>query len=415
MKHFKQFYKHTIEQRQAILNEQYQLSSEDYDNLEIDVANHMIENAISVYEVPLGVAPNFLVNNKHYVVPMATEEPSVIAAASNGAKIIAQSGGFSAKVEQRAMIGEIVFHNPVDPVAMAQYIENNLDTLKALALEAHPSIHARGGGLISVESKFITKEGHTPFFIVYFTIDTKEAMGANIVNTILESIQPHLELEFNSPSLMSIISNFATACLVHVRCELDPKLIRMSEEQCHLFTMASDLASVDIYRATTHNKGIMNGISAVALASGNDTRAIEAGAHAYASINGEYSPLATWSYHDGILHGDLTLPLALGTVGGSIGIHPKAQLTQKILQFKDAKELMMVTASVGLAQNFAALRALTSEGIQKGHMSLQAKSLLLSVGALEDEINQVLPLLLKEKQLNTQSAETILNTLRNSK
>ena len=237
-------------------------------------------------------------------------------------------------------------------------------------------------------------------------------MGANIINTILEAIKPHLESTFKCPSIMSIISNYATESLVSASCTIDPKLSGMTDEQCELIAIASDLASVDIYRTTTHNKGIMNGISAVTLASGNDTRAIEAGAHAYASHSGTYQPLATWKFENDKLEGTITLPLALGSVGGSISIHPKARLFHQITNIQNAQELMQVTAAVGLAQNFAALKALTSVGIQKGHMSLQAKSLLLSVGITQDELPQALELLKEKTVMNSQTAIEIREFLR---
>lgn len=412
MNNFKQFYKRSLEDRKKVLNQTLQIDPNAYQNLDLDVADNMIENAIGVYEIPLGIAPNFLINNKPFVVPMATEEPSVIAAASNGAKTIAQSGGFVARVENRAMIGEIAFHNPKNHEIMDLYLKYNFPTLLNIAKKAHPSIHNRGGGLVSVTSKMIQERGRTPFYVVYFTIDTQEAMGANIVNTILEAIKPHLEETFKLKSIMSIISNYAMESLVTATCELDPLNVGLSEEDCKLFQVATDLAFVDPYRTATHNKGTMNGITAVTLATGNDTRSIEAGAHSYASRNGVYEPLATWSYDDGKLKGSITIPMALGTVGTSIRIHPKAQLAHKILRLQDAKELMMVTASVGLAQNFAALKALTSEGIQKGHMGLQARSLLLSVGVQENEMQMALNLLEKEPTMNIETATRIMNTIR---
>lgn len=409
---FKQFYNKPISERRQILKDNYGLEDADFEGLQLDVANNMIENTIGTYNVPFGIAPNFIINTKEYAIPMATEEPSVIAAASNGAKLIGLSGGFQARVLNRAMIGQIAFPNPQDIPAMQNYIDEHFDTLNSLAQDAHPSIYKRGGGLQSVSYRYIQKDNHTPFFIVYFTIDTLEAMGANIVNTILEALKDHLESVFDTPSIMSIISNYANQCLVEATCSLRIKDLKMSEKQAQNIHIASDLASVDVYRATTHNKGIMNGISAFVLASGNDTRAIEAAAHAYASDSGTYQPLATWTYDQGILHGTIIVPLALGSVGGSIAIHPTAQLTQKILKTKSVQDHMMIAASLGLAQNFAAVRALTNEGIQKGHMSLHAKSLLLSVGVSEKDMPQALSLLLKEKNMNTDAATKVLASLK---
>lgn len=415
MKLFKQFYKRPLTQRKEVLKESFKIQDEDYKNLEFAVADNMIENAIGIYEVPLGIAPNFLINNKEYVVPMATEEPSVIAAASNGAKTIAASGGFKAVVHDKAMIGQIAFHNPLDINTYDDYIQNSSSELYELAKQAHPSIHRRGGGLESIFTKYIAEANLTPFYIVYFKINTLEAMGANIVNTILEAIKPHLETVFGLESVMSIISNDGSDSLVTVTCEIDPVIAGLSEKACELFQIASDLAVVDPYRTVTHNKGIMNGVVAVTLASGNDTRAIEAGAHAYAARNGKYEPLATWSYQDGKLKGQLTLPLALGAVGSSMKLHPKVQLGHKILQLQNCQELMMVTASVGLAQNFAALKALTSVGIQQGHMGLQARALLTSAGVGADDMDIALDLIQQEDSISSASAQSVYNKIKESK
>lgn len=415
MNNFKQFYKRSVADRKEVLKKSFNIEADDYQNLDIDVANHMIENAIGIYELPLGLAPNFLVNGKTFVVPMATEEPSVIAAASNGAKIIAASGGFKAIVHNHLVTGQIAFHHPVSCDIYESYIQYNFQTLLSIAQQAHPSIHKRGGGLVSVSTKMIQEPGRTPFYIVYFNINTLEAMGANIVNTILEALKPHLEATFQLKSVMSIISNYALDSLVSVTCEIDPMKAGMSPEACHLFEVATDLAFVDPYRTVTHNKGIMNGVTAVTLATGNDTRAVEAGAHAYAARLGKYEPLATWVVEDGKLKGSITLPLTLGTVGTSMRLHPKVGLAHKILQLTDSQELMMVVASVGLAQNFAALNALTSVGIQKGHMGLQARTLLIRVGVSEEDMETAITLLNLEPTVNTEAALKVFNTIQTSK
>lgn len=412
MNNFKQFYKRSIEDRKLVLNKTLQIDSSAYRNLDLDTANNMIENAIDIYEVPMGIAPNFLINNKQYVVPMATEEPSVIAAASNGAKIIAASGGFHAVVQDKTMTGQIAFHNPKNHEINELYLKYNFPTLLNIAKKAHPSIHERGGGLESISTKLIQERGRTPFYVVYFKINTLEAMGANIVNTILEAIKPHLESTFKMKSVMSIISNYALDSLVTVTCEVDPIIAGLTPEACELFQIATDFAFVDPYRTVTHNKGIMNGVTAVTLATGNDTRAVEAGAHAYAARNGKYEPLATWTYEGGKIKGSMTLPLTLGTVGTSMKLHPKVQLSHQIMRLLDAKELMMVVASVGLAQNFAAINALTSVGIQKGHMGLQSRALLTSVGITEEEMPMALELLNQETILNTETALKVLTQIR---
>lgn len=412
MNNFKQYYKHSIKKRQDILKESFNLDADDFNNLDIEVADNMIENVIGMYELPLGLATNFVINGKDYVIPLATEEPSVIAAASNGAKTIALSGGFSATVNERMMIGQIAFSNPLDVKTYDHYLKANFETLQKIAQEAHPSIYKRGGGLVSIETKSYAEPGKTPFYCVYFNIDTQEAMGANIVNTILEAIKPVLEEAFQLDSLMSIISNYSLNSTVTINCTIDPNLSQISLDHCYKIQEASDLASLDPYRTTTHNKGIMNGITAAVLASGNDTRAIEAGAHAFATTTGRYQPLATWQVENGKLLGSLTIPMAIGSFGTNISLHPKAQLGQKILQTTDARELMMILASVGLAQNFAALKALTSVGIQKGHMGLHARSLLTSAGASDEEMPKALKLLKQSSTMNTETAVKILNQLR---
>ena len=406
MDKFKGFYKKTREERIEILN----IKNTANDNLKEDTYIHMIENAIGIYEVPLGVAPGFLINDKEYNIPMATEEPSVIAAASNAAKIIKQNGGFKAHVLNRLMIGQIAFDYPNNIDAMQTYIKDNQEMLFNIAKQAHPSIHKREGGLISIQTKELGDTSSTPFFIIYLSIDVKEAMGANIVNTILEAMSKHLAKEFNQEPLMSILSNLADQSLVEAECIIDPKTLKNETEIAKKIKSASDFASLDPYRAATHNKGIMNGISALVLASGNDTRAMEASAHTYAN----QSPLATWTItKEGFIKGKIITPAAIGSVGGSIQIHPKAKLTQEILKYKNAKELMCIIASLGLAQNFAALYALTTDGIQKGHMALQAKTLAISVGAQNEEIEILAQSLIESKIMNLENAEILLRKLRN--
>ncbi len=411
MNTFSQYYKKSMNTRQDILKEVLKLQDADFHNLTLEAANAMIENAIGTYDIPYGIAPNFLINHKEYLIPMATEEPSVIAAAANAGKILAQNGGISAKVHGRLMIGQIAFANPKNIEVMSLYLKYNDELLHRLAQEAHPSIHKRGGGLVSFNGVFLKEENRTPFYVVNFKIDTKEAMGANIVNTILERIKPHLEKVFRQEALMSILTNYADQSLVSASVTIDPKTLNKGEDLGTKFQMASDFAYVDKYRATTHNKGIMNGISALVLATGNDTRAIEAAAHAYACKDGQYRPLSSWTYEGGLLKGTITLPMPLGSVGGSIGINPKAQLSQKIMRLENAEELMMVAASLGLAQNFAAILALITVGIQEGHMKLQAKSLLMAAGASHDTLEEAHKLLLQAEHMNLNEAEKIVKKL----
>lgn len=405
MNPFKAFYKKSIQERKEIL-EANQSFNPDYDvELSPDIYSHMIENSIGTYEIPLGVAPGFLINNKFYTLPMATEEPSVIAAASNAAKIIAANGGFKAHVISRLMSGQIAFDNPLE--SMYDYVESNQDLLFEIASKAHPSIIKRGGGLKKIYSEVIEKEGFTPFLIVRVQVDTQEAMGANIINTILEGLSKHLESVFNQTPLMSILSNLSDHCLVHAEVLIDPKTLKESDLILSRIVAASHLSQVDPYRCATHNKGVMNGITALVLATGNDTRAIESSVYSYA----KGQPFTIWEEHQGKIKGSITLPMPLGSVGGSIQVHPKAKLAHSILKLESAKELMMIAASLGLAQNFAALYALTTDGIQKGHMRLHAKTLAITAGAREDNIDQVTRLLLKEKHMNLESAKKIIDSL----
>lgn len=409
---YNKFYKKTSAERRDILEHKNRFDRSLDIPLDSGIYEHMIENALTTYELPMGCAPNFLINNHEYVVPMVTEEPSVIAAASNAAKIMKDNGGISARILSRNMTGQIAFANPVNQMAMVQYIDEHRDVLFQIAREAYPSIIQRGGGLRHIHTAYIHKPEKTPFLVVYCTIDTREAMGANMINTILEAIGRHLEAIFDEHPLMSILSNLASECLVEAKVTLDPSTLRYSEDIALRLNQASDFAEIDPYRAATHNKGIMNGIDAVVIATGNDWRAIEAAVHSYAALSGTYQPLATWKQtFDGMIEGVLKLPMPIGTVGGSIAIHPKAKLGRKILGYKDAEELMMIIASVGLAQNFAALYALTTVGIQKGHMKLQAKSLALAVGCPSEDVDRLVALLMQEPKLNQDIAKKLLQSL----
>ncbi|MDE8269220.1 hydroxymethylglutaryl-CoA reductase, degradative [Erysipelothrix rhusiopathiae] len=409
---YNKFYKKTITERRNVLNDQ---KNYDFDldiPLSSEIYEHMIENAVTTYEIPMGCAPNFLINNQDYVIPMVTEEPSVIAAASNAAKIMKHNGGIHARIYKRNMIGQIAFANPHNQISMIQYLDDNRDLLFKIAHDAYPSIVKRGGGLRHIHTAFINKPHKTPFLIVYCTIDTQEAMGANMMNTILEAIGNHLESVFDEHPLMAILSNLAIECLAEARVIIDPQTLRFPDDIALRIQQASHLAEVDPYRAATHNKGIMNGIDAVVIATGNDWRAIEASVHSYASLTGSYQPLATWCINsDNMIEGTIKLPLPIGTVGGSIAIHPKAQLSRKILGYQNAEELMMILASVGLAQNFAALYALTTVGIQNGHMKLQAKSLALAVGCPSEDVDRLVAKLLKEPKLNQDVAKKLLQEL----
>lgn len=384
-----------------------------------EIANHMIENQIGTYDVPLGLGLNFLINNKEFVVPMATEEPSVIAAASYAAKTISQAGGFTTTVHNRTMLGQIALKDVSDLSLAEEVLLKAADDIIEKANAAHPSIVNRGGGAKSIEVRIIEANDtyDSPnFLVVHIHVDTLEAMGANIINTMVEAIKPYIEEITDGSAMMGILSNYATECLVTSTCRIPTHLLERAgytgEEVRDRMVEACQFALVDPYRAVTHNKGVMNGVDAVVLATGNDTRAIEAGVHAYAARSGQYRSLTNWTKaENGDLLGEITLPLPIGTVGGSISIHPAAQFTKQVLGSPSAKELESIIASVGLAQNFSAIRALVTEGIQKGHMGLQAKSLAISAGAKGDQIEKVTKQLKQAKNMNLETAKALLSKL----
>lgn len=378
--------------------------------LDAALADNLIENQISEFELPMGLAQNFVINGKKFLVPMVTEEPSVIAAASNGAKI---AGNFQTVLSVRLMRGQIVFYDVDQADHLMQTIEENQAGIFRAAKEAYPSIIKRGGGLRQVSSRAFEAEG---FVSVDFKVDVKDAMGANIVNAILEGVANLFRTWFPEQKILfSILSNYATESLVKVSCEIPVERLSKGnngQEVAEKIQAASRFSKIDPYRAATHNKGIMNGINAVVLATGNDTRAVASGIHAYASKEGSYQGLAKWDVRDGLLLGSLELPLPVATVGGAVKVLPKAHAALELLEITEAKELAQVMAAVGLAQNLAALRALVSEGIQQGHMSLQVRALAMTVGAKDEEITILSEKLRREKVMNQAIAEKLLLEIR---
>ena len=420
---FYKFYQKPLEERKETLLNHPSLSNEAKERLKNDlslpesVAGQMVENQIEIYGLPYGIVPEIIVNGKSYIVPMVTEEPSVIAAASYASKLINLAGGTTTIQEKREMIGEIaIVKSPLTLEVVKDKLDEQKEALFTIANNAHPSIVKRGGGIrdIWVEEKSSDKER---FYIFYVSVDTQEAMGANMLNTILESLVSPLEAMTKGESIMAILSNLATNSVVTAKCVLSPRILdtktTKGEEVVDRIVLASEFSKADPYRATTHNKGIMNGIDSVVIATGNDWRAIEAGAHAYASLSGQYQPLTNWTKDEtGNLVGTITLPLPVGTVGGSISIHPGAQFAHELFGHPSAVELAGIIASIGLAQNLAAVRALVTDGIQKGHMRLQAKSLGLAVGASQEELPHLMNLLAKAPHLNQETAKSLLEELR---
>ena len=381
--------------------------------LPLSIADQLTENVLSTFDLPFSLAPYFLINGRDYVLPMVTEEPSVVAAASFAAKLIQRSGGFTTQVHQRQMIGEIALTDVEDVEVASKRILEDKETLLQLANEAYPSIVKRGGG-----ARDLWVENKGDFLIVYLAVDPKEAMGANMLNTMLEALTDRIQELSGGQALMAILSNLATRSLVSARCAIDFKALSRNPEEAieiaHRMELASQLAQVDPYRAATHNKGIFNGIDALVLATGNDWRAIEAGAHAYAAQSGPYKGLSHWTSQpkEKKLYGEITLPMPVATKGGSIGLNPTVQVSHRLLGEPSAIELAGIIASLGLAQNFAALKALVTTGIQAGHMKLQARSLALLAGAKEEEVPRLVNQLLEKKPFNLEKAQTLLQELR---
>jgi len=400
----------------GLLSEEGLQTVRDNDTLPLSLANEMVENVLGTLALPFGIAPDFQIDDQEIQVPMVTEEPSVISAASYAAGLIKRSGGFQTQVHKRQMIGQVALYDVSNKEKASQAITEAKEELLQLANQAYPSIVKRGGG-----ARDLWTEVKGDFLICYLSVDPKEAMGANILNTMLEALVDPLEDLTGGQGLMAILSNLATDALVTARCNIDYHFLsrdpKEAAEIAQKIALASQLAAVDPYRAATHNKGIFNGIDAVVLATGNDWRAIEAGGHTYASRTGQAQGLSNWMNHpeQQVLEGQLTLPMPIATKGGSIGLNPSVQVAHELLGKPDAQTLARIIVSVGLAQNFAALKALVSTGIQHGHMKLQAKSLALLAGATPSEVAPVVQALLEDKPFNLEKAQAVLEKIRQSK
>lgn len=400
----------------GLLSEEGLQTVRDNDTLPLSLANETVENVLGTLALPFGIAPGFQIDGQEVQVPMVTEEPSVIAAASYAAGLIKRSGGFQTQVHKRQMIGQVALYDVSNKEKARQAITEAKEELLQLANQAYPSIVKRGGG-----ARDLWTEVKGDFLICYLSVDPKEAMGANMLNTMLEALVDPLEDLSEGQGLMAILSNLATDALVTASCHIDYRFLsrnpKEAAEIAQKIALASQLAAVDPYRAATHNKGIFNGIDAVVLATGNDWRAIEAGGHTYASRTGQAQGLSNWMDHpeQQVLEGQLTLPMPIATKGGSIGLNPSVQVAHELLGNPDAQTLARIIVSVGLAQNFAALKALVSTGIQHGHMKLQAKSLALLAGATPSEVAPVVQALLEDKPFNLEKAQAVLEKIRPSK
>lgn len=413
------FYKLSPKERMKIVKEFANLSKEEVNaiyslGLDIEQADRMIENVIGTFELPLGIAVNFLINDKDYLIPMAIEEPSVVAAASNAAKIARVKGGFKTSSTEQIMIAQIQLTKVPDPFGTKMTILENKEEILNIANEQDPMLVKFGGGARDIEVRVIdTIKG--AIVVTHLLVDTRDAMGANAVNTMAEAVAPFIERITGGKVYLRILSNLAKYRLARAKAVFDKNALG-GEDVVDGVIEAFAFAYADPYRCATHNKGIMNGVVAVVRATGNDTRAIEAGAHSYASITGKYLPLTRYEKNsNGDLVGTIEMPMAIGLVGGATKVHNVARASVKILGVKSARELGEVIASVGLAQNLSALRALATEGIQRGHMSLHARNVAVMAGAKGEMIDKVVEILVKEKKVRLDRAKEVLEELKKAK
>lgn len=407
------FYKLSVEERLDEVVKFANLDKEDIENikntdaLDISKADNMVENVIGRFTLPMGVALNFKINDKDYIIPMVSEEASVIAAASNAAKLARSSGGFYTSNTGSIMIAQIQIVGVKDVNYTRMVIYENKEKILKICNDKDPVLVKFGGGALDIDVRVI-ETNFENMVILHLKVNTLDAMGANAVNTMAEAVAPFIETITGGTVYLRILSNLAIERLVRARTKIKKEELG-GEEVVDKIILAYTFAEADPFRATTHNKGIMNGISAVVLATGNDTRAIEAGAHAYASITGSYKPLTKWEKdNNGDLVGTIELPLALGLVGGATKIHPTAKTVVKILGIKSATELGEIVASVGLAQNLAAIKALATEGIQRGHMSLHAKNIASVAGAKGEELDRIVKKMIEDKNINLEYAKSLL-------
>ncbi len=388
--------------------------------LTVEEADLMVENVISTFALPCAVAVNFAINGVERVVPMVVEEPSVVAAVSNMAKLSRASGGFYADADPSVMIGQVQLKRVLDPEGCAEKLRSAIPSLMEAAQHIHPRLNERGGGLRGMEVRRVTYDEpgfeREEMVVLHFHLDCVDAMGANMVNTVAEMLAPLVEAITGERVGMRILSNLADRRLARASIAIESAELGTPNVDGH--SVAERIASAwrfawaDPYRAATHNKGVMNGVDAVALATGNDWRAVEAGAHAWCCRDGQYRPLTRWELRDGVLHGSIELPLQLGTVGGPTRVHPTVQSNLRMLGASGARELCGIAAAVGLAQNLGALRALATEGIQAGHMRMHARTVAATAGAKAEEIGAVTVGLRNGNDFSVENAKVILDELR---
>ena len=416
----KKFYQMSLPERWDALKTLAELTDEEVEalkgshGLDLSTANQMIENVSGLYSLPLGIAQHFVVNGVERLIPMVIEEPSVVAAASFMAKLAKAGGGFTATASPSEMIGQIQLLDLEDlETAKTQIISEQEVLLKLVEPAEGSSLHKLGGGPRDLSVRELHSDYLGNFLVVHLIYDMCDAMGANAINTALETLAPQIEALTGGRAHLRILSNLADHRLAKATCRIPLQQLAFgdySAEQVRDGILeAWAFAEADPYRAATHNKGIMNGIDAVILASGNDWRSVEAGAHAYAARNGRYTSLTHWwKDENGDLCGELEMPMAVGTIGGATRVHPAAQVSLKLMKVKTAQELAEVVVSVGLAQNLAAMRALATEGIQRGHMELHARQIAIAVGADESQADMLAKQLIQEKNVRVSRAKEIL-------
>jgi hydroxymethylglutaryl-CoA reductase len=422
------FYKLSVEERRRVIREWAGLTEEEaraYEfppGIDPGILSRMIENVVGVFALPLGIATNFQVNGKEYLVPMAIEEPSVVAAASNAAKVARAGGGFRAQATDPVMIGQIQLLDVADPAAARFRILGAKAQLLADANAKDPMLVKFGGGARDLEVRILPSTRGT-MLVVHLLVDARDAGGMNAVNTMCEALAPTVARLAGGRAVLKIISNLATERLARATATFPAKLLRTETatgaEVVEAILDAYAFAAADPFRCATHNKGIMNGVSAVVLATGNDFRAIESGAHSYAAFRaGEgdvLRPLTTYEKNAaGDLVGTIELPTAVGLIGGATAVHPTARANVKLMRLGGAQELAQVLAAVGLAQNFAALRALATEGIQRGHMELHARNIAATAGARPEEVDRIVERLVAERAIRIDRAREVLEEMRRS-
>jgi hydroxymethylglutaryl-CoA reductase len=409
-------------ERAAIVAEWSGLSQEELkalvatDGLTPQLADKMIENVVGVYGLPLGIATNFLINGRDYLIPMVIEEPSVVAGCSFAARLIRDGGGFTTCSDEPVMIGQLQVLGLRNLADAAERLQQERQSLLAQLNDPALTMIQLGGGARDLEVRLFEQTSVGPMLVVHILYDTRDAMGANTVNTACEQLAPTIERITGGRVNLCIMSNLADRRLASASCKVPAESLATPEMPGRMVVQsiveAAVFAEVDPYRAATHNKGIMNGIDAVVIATGNDWRAIEAGAHAYAARNGRYTSLTRWwADEDGNLQGSLTLPMAVGIVGGATKVHPTAKAALRILGIQTARELGEVLTAVGLAQNLAAIRALATEGIQAGHMSLHARQLALAAGAEGEMVDRIVETMIAEGNIRLERAVVLLQEL----